>query len=145
MEEKVIKPHLVKPILERVVFEKLQNPQNGVMVNIKPEDNLDVRKVGEEIVRATLTRTLQVSPMSLLKVAVSMSIDIPVDSIEFSRLPDPKDYIKNSQPVRILIGYVSNLITELTINSTVGPIVTPPNIQESVSYTHLTLPTNSRV
>ncbi len=130
MEEKVIKPHLVKPILERVVFEKLQNPQNGVMVNIKPEDNLDVRKVGEEIVRATLTRTLQVSPMSLLKVAVSMSIDIPVDSIEFSRLPDPKDYIKNSQPVRILIGYVSNLITELTINSTVGPIVTPPNIQE---------------
>lgn len=130
MEEKVIKPHLVKPILERVVFEKLQNPQNGVMVNIKPEDNLDVRKVGEEIVRATLTRTLQVSPMSLLKVTVSMSIDIPVDSIEFSRLPDPKDYIKNSQPVRILIGYVSNLITELTINSTVGPIVTPPNIQE---------------
>lgn len=130
MEEKVIKPHLVKPILERVVFEKLQNPQNGVMVNIKPEDNLDVRKVGEEIVRATLTRTLQVSPMSLLKVAVSMSIDIPVDSIEFSRLPDPKDYIKNSQHVRILIGYVSNLITELTINSTVGPIVTPPNIQE---------------
>ena len=130
MEEKVIKPHLVKPILERVVFEKLQNPQNGVMVNIKPEDNLDVRKVGEEIVRATLTRTLQVSPMSLLKVAVSMSIDIPVDSIEFSRLPDPKDYIKNSQPVRILIGYVSNLITELTINSTVGTIVTPPNIQE---------------
>ena len=130
MEEKVIKPHLVKPILERVVFEKLQNPQNGVMVNIKPEDNLDVRKVGEEIVRATLTRTLQVSPMSLLKVAVLMSIDIPVDSIEFSRLPDPKDYIKNSQPVRILIGYVSNLITELTINSTVGPIVTPPNIQE---------------
>ena len=130
MEEKVIKPHLVKPILERVVFEKLQNPQNGVMVNIKPEDNLDVRKVGEEIVRATLTRTLQVSPMSLLKVAVSMSIDIPVDSIEFSRLPDPKDYIKNSQTVRILIGYVSNLITELTINSTVGPIVTPPNIQE---------------
>lgn len=130
MEEKVIKPHLVKPILERVVFEKLQNPQNGVMVNIKPEDNLDVRKVGEEIVRATLTRTLQVSPMSLLKVVVSMSIDIPVDSIEFSRLPDPKDYIKNSQHVRILIGYVSNLITELTINSTVGPIVTPPNIQE---------------
>lgn len=130
MEEKVIKPHLVKPILEKVVFEKLQNPQNGVMVNIKPEDMLDIRKVGEEVVRVTLTRTLQVSPMSLLKVAVSMSIDIPVDSIEFSRLPDPKDYIKNSQPVRIMLGYVSNLITELTLNSAVGPIVTPPNIQE---------------
>ncbi len=130
MEEKVIKPLLVKPILEKVVFEKLQNPQNGVMVNIKPEDMLDIRKVGEEVVRVTLTRTLQVSPMSLLKVAVSMSIDIPVDSIEFSRLPDPKDYIKNSQPVRIMLGYVSNLITELTLNSAVGPIVTPPNIQE---------------
>ena len=130
MEEKVIRPHLVKPLLERAVYEKLQNPQNGVMVNIKPEDSIDVKKVTEEIVRATMTRSLVVSPNSLLKLAVTMSVDIPVDSIEFSRLADPKDYIKNSQPVRIMIGYVSNIITELTINSAVGPIVTPPNIQE---------------
>lgn len=130
MEEKVIRPHLVKPLLERVVYEKLQNPQNGVMVNIKPEDSIDVKKVTEEIVRATMTRSLLVSPNSLLKLVVTMSVDIPVDSIEFSRLADPKDYIKNSQPVRIMIGYVSNIITELTINSAVGPIVTPPNIQE---------------
>lgn len=130
MEEKVIRPHLVKPLLERVAYEKLQNPQNGVMVNIKPEDSIDVKKVTEEIVRATMTRSLLVSPNSLLKLVVTMSVDIPVDSIEFSRLADPKDYIKNSQPVRIMIGYVSNIITELTINSAVGPIVTPPNIQE---------------
>ena len=130
MEEKVIRPHLVKPLLERVVYEKLQNPQNGVMVNIKPEDSIDVKKVTEEIVRVTMTRSLMVSPNSLLKLVVTMSVDIPVDSIEFSRLTDPKDYIKNSQPVRIMMGYVSNIITELTINSAVGPIVTPPNIQE---------------
>ncbi len=130
MEEKVIKPHLVKPLLEKVVYERLQNPQNGVMVNIKPEDFIDVKKVTEEIVRVTITRALLVSPQSLLKLSVTMSIDIPVDSIEFSRLDDPKDYIKNSQPVKIAFGYISNLITEITINSAVGPIVTPPNIQE---------------
>ncbi len=130
MEEKVIKPHLVKPMLERVTFEKLQNPQNGVMVNIKPEDTIDVKKVSEEFVRATVTRALQVLPASLLKISVTMSTDIPVDSIEFSRLTDPKDYIKNSQPVRIMLGYISNIITELTLNSAVGPIVTPPNMQE---------------
>ncbi len=130
MEEKVIKPHLVKPLLEKVVYERLQNPQNGVMVNIKPEDFIDVKKVTEEIVRVTITRALLVSPQSLLKLSVTMSVDIPVDSIEFSRLDDPKDYIKNSQPVKIAFGYISNLITEITINSAVGPIVTPPNIQE---------------
>ncbi len=130
MEEKVIKPHLVKPLLERVVFERLQNPQNGVMVNIKPEDNIDIRKVAEEVVKVTFTRSLSVSPASLLRLEVAMSVDIPVDSIAFSKLDDPKGYIKASQPVRILIGYVSNVITELTINSTVGPIITPPNIQE---------------
>ena len=130
MEEKVIKPHLVKPLLERVIYEKLQNPQNGVMVNIRPEDVIDVKKINEEIVRATLTRSLIITPNSLLKLSVTMSVDIHVDSIEFSRLPDPKDYIRNSQPVRIMLGYISNLITELTINSAVGPIVTPPNIQE---------------
>lgn len=130
MEEKVIKPHLVKPMLEKIVYEKLQNPQNGVMVNIKPEDFIDVRKLNEEIVRVTITRALVVSPSSLLKLSVTMSIDIPVDSIEFSRLDDPKEYIRNSQPVKIALGYISNLITEITINSAVGPIVTPPNIQE---------------
>ena len=130
MEEKVIKPHLVKPMLEKIVYDKLQNPQNGVMVNIKPEDYIDVKKLTEEIVRVMLTRSLIVSPASLLKLSVTMSVDIPVDSIEFSRLDDPKGYIRNSQPVKIALGYISNLITEITINSAVGPIVTPPNIQE---------------
>ena len=130
MEERVIKPHLVKPILEKIVYEKLNNPQNGVMVNIKPEDVIDVKKLTEEVVRVTLTRSLRVSPNSLLKLSVTMTVDIPVDSIEFSRLDDPKGYIRNSQPVKIALGYISNLITEITINSAVGPIVTPPNIQE---------------
>ena len=130
MEEKVIKPHLVKPMLEKIVYDKLQNPQNGVMVNIKPEDYIDVKKITEEIVRVTMTRSLLVSPASLLKLSVTMSVDIPVDSIEFSRLDDPKGYIRNSQPVKFALGYISNLITEITINSAVGPIVTPPNIQE---------------
>ena len=130
MEERVIKPHLVKPMLEKIVYEKLNNPQNGVMVNIKPEDTIDVKKLTEEVVRVTLTRSLRVSPNSLLKLSVTMTVDIPVDSIEFSRLEDPKGYIRNSQPVKIALGYISNLITEITINSAVGPIVTPPNIQE---------------
>lgn len=130
MEDRVIKPHLVKPMLEKIVYEKLNNPQNGVMVNIKPEDAIDVKKLTEEVVRVTLTRSLRVSPNSLLKLSVTMTVDIPVDSIEFSRLEDPKGYIRNSQAVKIALGYISNLITEITINSAVGPIVTPPNIQE---------------
>ena len=130
MEERVVKPHLVKPMLEKIVYEKLNNPQNGVMVNIKPEDAIDVKKLTEEVVRVMLTRSLRVSPNSLLKLSVTMTVDIPVDSIEFSRLEDPKGYIRNSQPVKIALGYISNLITEITINSAVGPIVTPPNIQE---------------
>ena len=130
MQENIIKPHLVKPILEKVIFEKVGLPQPNAMINIKPEDVIDVRKVSEEIVKVTLERRLIVSPANLMRVAVAMSIDIPVDSIAFSKLDDPKGYIKNSQPVRILISYVSNVITNLTINSILGPIVTPPNIQE---------------
>ena len=130
MEENVIKPHLVKPLLEKVVYEKMQLPQQNAVINIKPEDSIDVRKVGEEVVKATLTRTLVISPANLMKLAVTMSVEIPVDSIEFSKLPDPKGYIKNSQPVRILISYISNIITTLSMNTILGPIITPPNIQE---------------
>lgn len=129
-QEKVIKPHLVKPMLEKVVFEKMQLPAGNTMINIKPEDSIDVRKVSEEIVKVTMERNLLVSPANLMRVAVTMSIDIPVDSIEFMKLADPKEYIKNSQPVRILMAYISNMITNLTINTILGPIVTPPNIQE---------------
>ena len=129
-QENVIKPHLVKPMLEKVVYEKMALPQASAMINIKPEDTIDVRKVTEEVVKVTLTRNLLISPANLMKLAVTMSIDIPVDSIEFGRLPDPKEYIKNSAPVRILISYVSSLITTLSMNTILGPIVTPPNMQE---------------
>lgn len=128
--ENVIKPHLVKPMLDKIVFEKLQLPQPNAMINIKPEDFIDVRKISEEIVKVTLERKLVVTPSNLMRVAVTMSIDIPVDSIEFMKLHDPKEYIRNSQPVRILIAYVSNMITSITMNTILGPIVTPPNIQE---------------
>ena len=128
--ENVIKPHLVKPMLDKIVFEKLQLPQPNAMINIKPEDFIDVRKISEEIVKVTLERKLVVTPSNLMRVDVTMSIDIPVHSIEFMKLPDPKEYIRNSQPVRILIAYVSNMITSITMNTILGPIVTPPNIQE---------------
>ena len=129
IEENVIKPHLVKPMLEKVIYERVQLPQGNATINIKPEDSVDVRKVSEEVVRVEMTRSLLVTPANLLRVAVTMAVDIPVDSIAFSRLPDPKEYIKNSQPVRILASYVSNTITNLTINSFLGPIITPPNLQ----------------
>jgi len=127
--ENVIKPHLVKPVLEKIVFDMIGLPQANAMINIKPEDAVDVRKVSEEIVKVTLTRNLLISPENIMKVAVVMSIDIPVDSIEFSKLDDPKEYIKNSQPVRILVSYASNIITNITMNTILGPIITPPNLQ----------------
>ena len=128
--ETVIKPHLVKPILEKVIYEKDQVPTGNTMINIKPEDTLDVRKVSEEIVKVTMERKLLISPANLMKLSVVMSIDIPIDSIEFMKLADPKEYIKNSQPVRILMAYVSSVITNITVNTILGPIVTPPNMQE---------------
>ena len=129
-EQNIIKPHLVKPMLEKVVFEKLGFPAANAVINIKPIDTIDVRKVSEEIVKVTLTRELEIQPANLLKLAVTRSVDIPVDSIEFGQLPDPKEFIRNSQPVRILTSYVSNIITNMSMNTILGPIVTPPNLQE---------------
>ncbi len=130
MSENIIKPHLVKPMLEKIVFEKLQLPNASTMINIKPEDTIDVKKIAEDVVRVTMERRLEVSPANIMKLSVSMSIDIPVDGIEFGKLADPKEYIRASQPVRILISYISNMITNLTMNTILGPIITPPNIQE---------------
>ena len=129
-QENIIKPHLVKPMLENIEFVKLQMPGQNAMINIKPEDVVDIKKVAEDVVKVSFTRRLAVSPANLMKLSVCMSIDIPVDGIEFNKLPDPKGYILASQPVRILISYISNMITNLTINTILGPIVTPPNIQE---------------
>ena len=101
--------------------------KNKTNIEEKKEES---RKVSEEIVKVTLTRELEIQPANLLKLAVTMSVDIPVDSIEFGQLPDPKEFIRNSQPVRILTSYVSNIITNMSMNTILGPIVTPPNLQE---------------
>ncbi len=130
MNENVIKPHLVKPMLEKIVYEKIQIPAPNTMINIKPEDVIDVKKVSEEIVKVTIERKLLIQPENLMKLSIIMSIEIPVDSIEFMKLQNPKEYIRSSQPVRILLSYISNLLTTITTNTILGPIVTPPNIQE---------------
>ena len=82
-QEKVIKPHLVKPMLEKVIFDKMQLATGNTMINIKPEDSLVVRNVSEEVVKVTMARRLVVRPSNLMRLSVTMSIDIPVDSIEF--------------------------------------------------------------
>ena len=125
----VIKPHLIKPRLEKIIYDKLNPPANGVMVNIRPVDRIDIRKSREELVTVTFERSLLIEPESLMRLTVIMAVDIPVDSIEFSKLDDPKGFIKNSQPTRTLIGYVSNLVSTITMHSGIGPIVTPPEEQ----------------
>ncbi len=125
----VIRPHLIKPRIERLIYEKLDPPANGVMVNIRPVDQMDIRKTREDLVTVVFERKLLVEPESLMKLVVTMAVDIPVDGIEFSKLDDPKAFIKTSQPVRTLIGYVSNMISTITMHSGIGPIVTPPEEQ----------------
>ena len=96
MEENVIKPHLVKPLLEKVVYEKMQLPQQNAVINIKPEDSIDVRKVGEEVVKATLTRTLVISPANLMKLAVTMSVEILWTPLNFQNFQTQKGTSKTA-------------------------------------------------
>lgn len=126
----IIKPHIIKPRLEKLTFDLLPPPANGATVNIKAQDKIDIRKTREELVTVTVERSLVIEPQSIMRLSVVMAVDIPVDGIEFNKLEDPKSFIKASQPTRALLGQVSYMITGITSQTGIGPIVTPPEEQQ---------------
>lgn len=122
--EKVIKNMMIKPIVDRVEFEKLGPPVPNSNVNIRVGDTIELEKIREDVVRVIVSRSLVADPECIFKIYVEMSAEVLVDAKEYDALADKEDYFKKTPIVRALISHIVTMIANLTTNSAVGPMIT---------------------
>lgn len=127
--DKVIKNMNVKPMLERAEFERLDTPKNGENVNIRVGDTIKVEAVREDIVKVSIARSVVSNPEYIFKIYVDMSAEILVDREAYNAISNVEEYFKNSPIARILTSHIATLISNMTANSAIGPMITVPIFQ----------------
>lgn len=127
--DKVIKNMNVKPMLERAEFERLDTPKNGENVNIRVGDTIKVEAVREDVVKVSIARSVVSNPEYIFKIYVDMSAEILVDREAYNAISNVEEYFKNSPIARILTSHIATLISNMTANSAIGPMITVPIFQ----------------
>lgn len=127
--DKIIKNMNVKPMLDRAEFERLETPKNGENVNIRVGDTISIEEVKNDVVKVSIARSVVSNPEYIFKIYVEMSAEILVDRQAYNELADVEDYFKKSPIARILTSHIATLISNLTANSAIGPMITVPVFQ----------------
>ena len=127
--DKIIKNMNVKPMLDRAEFERLETPKNGENVNIRVGDTITVEEVKNDVIKVTVARSVVSNPEYIFKIYVEMSTEVLVDRQEYDGLANAEEYFKKSPIVRILTSHIATLISNLTTNSAIGPMITVPVFQ----------------
>ncbi len=125
----IIKNMNVRPMLERAEFERLDTPKNGENVNIRVGDTIKVENVKDDIVKVSIARSVVSNPEFIFKIYVEMSAEVVIDRQGYDALADAEDYFKKSPIARILTSHIATLISNLTQNSAIGPMITVPVYQ----------------
>lgn len=125
----IIKNMNVRPMLERAEFERLDTPKNGENVNIRVGDTIKVENVKDDVVKVSIARSVVSNPEFIFKIYVEMSAEILIDRQGYDALADAEDYFKKSPIARILTSHIATLISNLTQNSAIGPMITVPVYQ----------------
>ena len=118
-----------KPILERAEFERLDAPEQGATINLRVGDDITIKEVRDDIVKVSVARTVASNPECIFKIYVEMSADVQVDKKQYDELANAKEFFKRSPVARMLAAHIAAIIVNLTTNSAIGPLLTPPMVQ----------------
>jgi len=125
----IIKNMNVRPMLDRAEFERLETPKNGENVNIRVGDTIKVENIKDDVVKVSIARSVVSNPEFIFKIYVEMSAEVLIDRQQYDALADAEDYFKKSPIARILTSHIATLISNLTQNSAIGPMITVPVYQ----------------
>lgn len=127
--EKVIRNMNFKPLIEEVEYERLDPPENGSTINMRVWDELKVERLRSDAVKVILTRNIKPEPKCILKLEVKMSIEVVIDAAEYEKLEDDVEYFKQSQVTRVLASTAAVVVSNITLHSPIGAIITAPVAQ----------------
>ncbi len=118
-----------KPILEKVEYKRLSEPEPNSSVNMRVWDELSVERLRADAVKVVLQRNVKPEPECIFSIEVAQSVEVIINTAEFDNLDDHEEFFKNSPVARVLASNIATILAELTIHSQIGPMITAPVCQ----------------
>ena len=125
----VIRNMNFKPILEKVEYTRLSEPNGDTTINMRVWDELKVERLRSDAVKVVLQRNVKPEPQCIFGIEVALGVEVLVNTSEYDHLEDPVEYFKDSAVARVLASTVALIMSELTQHSQIGPMITAPVVQ----------------
>ena len=125
----VIRNMNFKPIIEKIDYTRLAEPQPSATINMRVWDEMKIERLRSDAVKVFLTRFVKPEPDCIFGIELTMSIEVIINTAEYEDLADDVEYFKNSAVARVLASNLSTVISTLTIHSQIGPMITAPVVQ----------------
>ena len=125
----VIRNMNFKPIIEKVDFQRLSDPQQGSNVNVRVWDEMKVERLRTDAVKVILQRNVKPEPSCLFSAEVSIGVEVLVNTTEYEAIADPVEYFKTTAVTRVLASHIACVLSEITMHSQLGPVITAPVCQ----------------
>ena len=118
-----------KPILEKVDYQRLGEPQPSSTINMRVWDEMKVERLRSDAVKVFLTRFVKPEPDCIFSIEVTIGVEVIINTTEYENIEDPVEFFKNSPVARVLASHISCVLSQLTVQSQIGPMVTAPVVQ----------------
>ena len=125
----VIRNMNFKPILEKISYERLSEPEANANVNVQVWDEMEVVRLRSDAVKVTLQRNIKPEPSCLFEVVAKIGVEVIVNTTEYDALEDAVEFFKTSAIARVLVNNLVTILANLTTHSQLGPIITAPMCQ----------------
>ncbi len=125
----VIRNMNFKPILEKVKYDRLAEPDGNDTINMRVWDEIKVERLRSDAVKVVLQRNVKPEPECIFGIEVALGVEVLVNTAEYDNLADPVDYFKDSAVARVLASTVALIMAELTQHSQIGSMITAPVVQ----------------
>lgn len=125
----VIRNMNFKPIIEKIDYKRLAEPQPSATINMRVWDEMKIERLRSDAVKVFLTRFVKPEPDCIFGIELTMSIEVIINTAEYEDLADDVEYFKNSAVARVLASNLSTVISTLTIHSQIGTMITAPVVQ----------------
>lgn len=125
----VIRNMNFKPIVEKLDYKRLEDPQAGASINMRVWDEMNVERLRPDAVKVTLQRNVEPEPSCIFQINMAMSVEVLVNTAEYDALEDPVAFFKESALSRVLASHIASILSVVTTHSQIGPMITAPVAQ----------------
>ena len=125
----VIRNMNFKPIIEKVDYKRMAEPQPNATINMRVWDELSVERLRSDAVKVTVQRNVKPEPECIFSIEVAMSVEVIINTAEYDTLEDNEEYFRSSPVARVLASNIATVMAELTVHSQIGPMITSPVCQ----------------